>query len=164
MKQIIDKALDVTNDVLKGIIGYLKGEMILMSVTFIILSAGLYIIKAPLPLLIAFGITIFDLLPVLGSGMIMIPWAIISLIAKNTQMAAGVAILYIVLVISRQILEPVIIGKSIGLRPLITFAAGIAGSLIFGPVGLIAGPLIAIAIKSAVKKQDGGVSKEDKKA
>lgn len=162
MKKIIKNVLDIVDDVLKGITGYLKGEIILMSVTFAILSVGLYIIKAPLPLLIAFGITIFDLLPVLGSGMIMIPWAIISLITKNTQMAAGVAILYIVLVISRQILEPLIIGKSIGLRPLYTFIAGIAGSLIFGPVGLIAGPLIMILIKTIFKKRNNEIQKVNK--
>ena len=162
MKKIIKNVLDIVDDVLKGITGYLKGEIILMSVTFAILSVGLYIIKAPLPLLIAFGITIFDLLPVLGSGMIMIPWAIISLITKNTQMAAGVAILYIVLVISRQILEPLIIGKSIGLRPLYTFIAGIAGSLIFGPVGLIAGPLIMILIKAIFKKRNNEIQKVNK--
>ena len=151
MKRIFKDILDILDDLMKGIVGFMKGQIIISAVTFIFLGLGLTVIGVALPFLIALGITIFDLLPVLGSGAVMIPWAVISLIAGNTATAAGLAALYLLLTIARQLLEPLIIGKKIGVRPLYTFLSGILGSLIFGPIGLIAGPLTAVLVTSVCR-------------
>lgn len=151
MIKILRNISQILTEILQGLAGLVKGHIILMLVTFLLLSIGFLIIDIPLPFLIALGITIFDILPVLGSGMIMIPWAIISLISGNTYQAAGVAIIYLLVSISRQILEPIIVGHKIGVRPIYTFLSSIIGSIIFGPIGFLVGPLLAILLTSVYK-------------
>lgn len=160
MKNIIDFITEIINDTGKGIVGYIKSQLILMTITFIAFSIGLYIIGAPLPILIALGIAILDIVPILGSGLVMIPWSIISFISGDTDMGTKLAILYVCLVILRQIIEPKITGDQIGVRPLYTFAATVLGSIILGPIGVIAGPIIAVIINSILrvkKKWDKGI-------
>lgn len=143
-----DKFRRVINDTKKGIEGYFKAQLIMMIMTFIIFSIGLVIIDASYPLLTGFIIAIVDVLPVLGSGIIMIPWSIISLIGGNSDFAIALAIVYVVATLIRQILEPKITGDKIGIRPIYTFLATIVGTLVFGPMGIILGPIIAVIIKS----------------
>lgn len=86
----------------------------------------------------------------------MVPWSLISFISGNTDMGTKLAILYVILTIFRQVIEPKITGDQIGLRPLYTFVATALGSLILGPVGVIAGPIIAIIINSIYKAKKRG--------
>lgn len=142
--------LKIIKDTGKGIKGYIKSQLILMAITFIILAISLTIIQVPKAVLIALGISILDILPIIGSGIIMIPWSIISFISGKNQMGMNLAIIYVVLIIIRQIIEPRILGKEIGIRPLYTFMATILGSLLLGPIGVILGPLIAVVINSTL--------------
>ena len=135
----------------RGLKGYLKSQLILMGIACLILSAGLMFLKVPYFILIAIAISIIDVLPVIGSGIIIVPWSIISFILGNSYLGKGLAVIYIVLIITRQVLEPKILGKEIGVRPLYTFLATILGSIILGPVGLILGPLIAVVITSIIR-------------
>ncbi len=151
MKNFTDFIMEIIDDTGKGIIGYIKSQLILMTITFISFSIGLYIIGAPVPMLIALGIAILDIIPVLGSGLVMIPWSLINFISGNIDMGTKLAILYIILTIIRQIIEPKITGDQIGLRPLYTFTATVLGSLMLGPIGVMAGPIIAIVINSIYK-------------
>ncbi|MDU5081555.1 AI-2E family transporter [uncultured Tissierella sp.] len=141
----------IMNDTGKGIKGYMKAQVTLMIITFIILGIGLTIIDAKHPILISAGIAILDIIPVLGAGIVMIPWAVINFIIGNKDMGADLATLYVILVILRQFIEPKIVGKEIGVRPLYTFIATILGSIILGPVGIILGPLVAVIISSIMK-------------
>ena len=144
LKQIID-------DTEKGIKAYIKAQLILMCITFVITSIGLTIIDAPYPIMISLGIAILDVIPVLGAGLVMIPWSIISFITGQNEMGTNLAIVYIVLLILRQVMEPKIVGTKIGIRPLYTFIVTILGAAIMGPIGVILGPLIAIIINSIIK-------------
>lgn len=141
----------IINDTEKGIKGYIKAQVKLMFITFIIMSIGLTIIDVPYAILISLGIAILDIIPVLGAGLVMIPWSIISFIAGQNKMGINLSIIYIVLLILRQIIEPKIVGKEIGLRPLYTFGATILGAAILGPLGVILGPIIAIIINSIAR-------------
>ncbi|MCQ4923668.1 AI-2E family transporter [Tissierella carlieri] len=141
----------IMNDTGKGIKGYMKAQVTLMIITFIILGIGLTIIGAKHPILISAGIAILDIIPVLGAGIVMIPWAVINFIIGNKDMGADLATLYVILVILRQFIEPKIVGKEIGVRPLYTFIATILGSIILGPIGIILGPLAAVIISSIMK-------------
>lgn len=143
--------LQIIKDTGKGIKGYIKSQLILMIITLIILSISLTIIDVPHPILISLGISILDILPIVGSGIVMVPWAIISFIVGNNQLSISLAIVYAILIIIRQIIEPRILGKEIGIRPLYTFVATILGSMILGPIGVILGPLIAVVINSVLK-------------
>ena len=125
-------------------LGFGKAQLILFGVNFVVVTIGMIVagMKWWSPL-IAIGISLFDLLPVIGSGIVFVPWAIIALIAKNTQMAIIVGATYIAMVVLRMILDPIITGKSVGLPPIITLLASVGGMLLFGGVGAILGPVIA---------------------
>ncbi len=120
-----DFLYQIINDTGKGIKGYMKAQITLMCITFIIAGIGLTIIEAPYPILISAVIAILDIIPLLGAGLVMIPWSIISFIIGNKDMGANLAIIYVILVILRQFIEPKIVGKEIGVRPLYTFIATI---------------------------------------
>jgi predicted PurR-regulated permease PerM len=151
MDKLMEFISQMIKDTGRGLKGYLKSQLILMGIACLILSAGLMFLKVPYFILIAIAISIIDVLPVIGSGIIIVPWSIISFILGNSYLGKGLAVIYIVLIITRQVLEPKILGKEIGVRPLYTFLATILGSIILGPVGLILGPLIAVVITSIIR-------------
>lgn len=125
-------------------LGFGKAQLILFGVNFCVITIGMLItgLKWWSPL-IAVGVSLLDLLPVIGSGIVFVPWAIIALIAKNPHMAIAVGGTYIAMVVLRMVLDPVITGKNIGLSPVITLFASVGGMLLFGGVGAIVGPAIA---------------------
>ncbi len=141
----------VIYDTGKGIKGYMKAQATLMFITFIILSIGLTAIKVQYSILISAGISILDIIPVLGAGIVMLPWAIINFLIGNKEIGTDLATLYVVLVILRQLAEPKVVGKEIGVRPIYTFIATILGSMILGPIGIVLGPITAVIINSIMK-------------
>ena len=112
-----------------------------MSITFIELSIGLSILKVENSIIIAFLIAIFDILPVLGTGGIMIPWTIITAIQGNIPMAIALLVVYLVITIIRNIIEPKIVGSQIGLHPVVTLVSMFVGAQMFGVIGLFGFPI-----------------------
>ena len=151
MNNLMEFISQMIKDTGKGLKGYLKAQLILMGIIFIILTIGLRILEVPYFIWISIVVSIVDVLPVLGAGIVIVPWSVISFILGNSYLGKGLALIYIILIITRQILEPKIMGKEIGVRPLYTFLATILGSLIFGPIGLILGPLIAVLVTSIIR-------------
>ena len=125
-------------------LGFGKAQLILFGVNFAVITIGMIVAGlgwwSPL---IAVAVSLLDLLPVIGSGIVFVPWAIIALIAKNPHMAIVVGATYITMVVLRMILDPIITGKSVGLSPWITLAASVGGLILFGGAGMILGPVIA---------------------
>ena len=97
-------------------------------------------------------ISIFDILPVLGTGGIMIPWSIISLITGDIKMGILLAIVYIVVTVIRNIIEPKIVGKQLGLHPLVTLVSMFIGVNIAGIVGLFGAPILLSLLVHLNKK------------
>jgi Predicted permease len=125
-------------------LGFGKAQLILFGVNFVVITIGMIIAGLGWwSTLIAIAISLLDLLPVIGSGIVFVPWAIIALIAKNPHMAIVVGVTYIVMVVLRMILYPIITGKSVGLSPWITLLASVGGLILFGGAGMILGPVIA---------------------
>lgn len=135
----------------KKLLAYLKATFQLAILSFIILSMGLLLMGIDFWFLKAFVIALVDVIPVLGSGIVMVPWALIHLMLGNGTMAWQIGLLYIVVVATRQIAEPIITGKSIGVRPIYTFLATVVSVLIFGPIGAVWGAVIAIVIKAILE-------------
>ncbi len=133
---------------------YLKSYSVLMLITFVELWIGLLILQVPYAVVIAFGVALFDILPVFGTGGILIPWAVFSFLLGNYKMTIGLIVLDLVITIARNILEPKIVGKQIGLHPLITLVALFVGLKLFGVVGIFLFPIaISVVIQMAKNEE-----------
>jgi len=147
-KKWIKKLAKIKIEMFSMLFGYIKAVLMLMSVTFIELFIGFSFIHIRYALLLAFLVAFIDALPVLGTGSVLIPWALINYINGDFRLGTLLLILYLVIFIVRQMIEPKIIGQQIGLHPLITLAAMYAGLQLAGITGLILGPVTFLLIKS----------------
>lgn len=132
---------------------YLRAYLVIMLITFGEVFVGLLILKIPYPFLIALAVAFVDLLPLFGAGTVLLPWAIVCFIIKDVGTATGLLILYAVVTIVRQIIEPKIIGSSLGIHPLITLFAMVAALELFGIAGMILSPFILIIIKESLASE-----------
>ena len=98
--------------------------------------------------IIAIAIAIFDILPVAGSGGILIPWALVSLITGDVGEAIGLIVIYVVISAIRQYIEPKIVGDSLGVNPIITLAGLYFGLKLFGFMGMFIVPLLIMVLKA----------------
>ena len=126
--------------------GWLTAQLKLMSVTFCILAAGLTLLRIPRSLLWAFVIALVDALPVFGTGTVLIPWALVCFLQGNRVLALGIAGPYATAALTRSILEPKLLGRHLGLDPLATLAALYIGCRLWGIAGMIAAPMITVAL------------------
>lgn len=126
---------------------YVKAYALLLTITFTELALGLSLLKVEGAIAIAALIAIIDILPVLGTGLVVLPWALFSLIKGNYGMAIGLGILYLVITVIRNVLEPKVIGKQVGLHPLVILACMYAGVKMLGIIGLFVLPFAILIIK-----------------
>ncbi len=126
---------------------YIKSYFIIMSITYIELAIGLSILGIDKAFIIAFLIAIFDVLPVMGTGGIMIPWTIINFMEGNTNLGIGLLVLYIIVTVIRNIIEPKVVGDQVGLHPLVTLFSMFIGTSLFGVAGLLGFPISLAILK-----------------
>lgn len=126
---------------------YFIGLVKLAILSFIVLMIGLYLIGISNWAIKAFFIAIVDMIPLLGSGMILIPWAFIRALSGSVDVGAQLAILYVVIVVVRLIGEPLLVGKSVGVPPLLTIGITIVSIMILGPIGAVVSGVLAIPIR-----------------
>ena len=126
---------------------YIKSYFIIMSITYLELAIGLSIIGIDKAFIIAFLIAIFDVLPVMGTGGIMIPWTIINFVEGKTSLGIGLLVLYIVVTVIRNIVEPKVVGDRVGLHPIVTLFAMFIGTSLFGVAGLLSFPITLAILK-----------------
>lgn len=146
----------VVNTLLKCIVSY----AFIMGITFAELSIGFSIIGIENAVLVALTIAIFDILPVLGTGGIMIPWMIIAMLQNDYPLAIGLLIVYSVVTIVRNILEPKIVGSQVGLHPVVTLMSLFVGAQLFGVVGLFGLPITLSLLKDLNDKGTIHILKE----
>ncbi|MBQ8005119.1 MAG: sporulation integral membrane protein YtvI, partial [Clostridia bacterium] len=125
---------------------YLRAYCLILLLTFGELFVGLSLLKIDYALLLAALIAIIDILPVLGAGSVLIPWAAVLIFSGNYYMGIGLLIVYTCIAVVRQISEPKIVGGSLGLHPLLTLFAIYAGFKLFGFLGMILGPAFAVVL------------------
>ena len=141
---------------------YIKSYSLLFLLTFVELTIGFLILKIPNAVILAIIIAVFDLMPILGTGGVLLPWALMMLIMDNYGMALGILALYLVITGIRNTLEPKIVGKQIGLHPLATLAAMLLGLRLFGLVGMFAFP-ITLTVANAMRRTREQSDKDEKK-
>ncbi|MEK8212247.1 AI-2E family transporter [Paenibacillus sp. FSL L8-0463] len=143
----------VQGNVFKAIGSYLKAQLILISITFVIVLAGLFILRTGNEITMALVCAVFDVLPLLGVSTILIPWIIYLFIVGNTSLAIGLLVLLAVVLIVRQLLEPKITGNSIGVSSAFLMLSFVIFSMsAFGVAGLILSPILLILIKELIQQ------------
>ena len=119
----------------------IRSYAIIMAITFVELAIGLTLVGINHAILVALIIAVFDILPVLGTGGVMIPWTILTVIQGNYPMALGLLILYLVITVIRNFIEPKIVGSQLGLHPVVTLCSMFVGVQLLGVVGLFGFPI-----------------------
>ena len=125
----------------------LRAYLLIMLITFGELAAGLLLLRVDYALFIAALVAVLDILPLIGSGGILIPWAVIALLRGDTPLGVGILLLYGVITVVRNIIEPKIVGGQIGLHPLVTISAMFFGIKVLGVGGILLGPIGALLLK-----------------
>ena len=147
----VREVYDTTANALRA---YLRAYGLLFALTLVQLLIGFWIIGVRYAFLVAFLISILDLLPALGAAAVLIPWSALAFASGNVRVGAGLLILAGVVTLTRQIAEPKIVGKSLGLHPLLALFAMYVGLELFGAVGLVLGPCAAIVVRTVVRSGD----------
>lgn len=153
MAQLSDRGREIVRAVkiaMKDtVFSYFRAYFKLMVLTFIELAIGLTVIGVDNSVGIAFGVAIFDLLPVFGTGGIIIPWIVIDFIVGNTIEAVGLLVVYGIITVVRNFIEPKIVGDQLGLNPVVSIIAIYLGFVWFGVFGMILMP-IAVQIANSL--------------
>ena len=125
---------------------WVKAQLSLMIITFFELLVGFLLMGHPYAFLLAFSIALIDAMPILGTGTILIPWAVISLITLDFRTAIWLAGMYLVIMLVRNVIEPKIVGDQIGLHPLVTLISMYVGLQVFGLFGFVLFPILLVVI------------------
>ena len=146
------------NSALRAVGSVLRAQAILTLVAFVFLLIGFLLLNVNYPLLLSGLIALLDFLPILGVGLFLVPWGVLSLLAGEQLLGVGLLVLFTVISLVRQFLEPHVLGRGYGLHPLVTLLALYAGGRLFGFVGLLVFPMITLLLFEIL------FSDEDKKS
>jgi len=143
----------VIKELIRTILVYIKAQAITSSITFVTLLTGYSLLGFEYVLLFALFTTLFDALPVLGAGMVLGTSAFVQLVMGDFLRGAGLIGIYLVVLMIRNSVEPKIIGKGVGIHPLLILLSMYTGLQLIGGVGLILGPIFVITIRALQKAQ-----------
>lgn len=125
---------------------WLLAQCKLMSVTFAIVAAGLTLLRIPSGLLWSLLIALVDAMPILGTGTVLVPWSAVCFLQGDTPRALGILGIYITAALTRSMLEPKLLGKHLGLDPLVTLMALYIGYRLWGVGGMILAPMLTVTV------------------
>lgn len=156
-KEIIDKKRDsslfgteinrITGSIYTIGIAYLKAQIVIVVITFIVCLIGFYFAGIKYAAIYAAIVSVLDALPLLGTGLFILPVAVVYALKRKYITAVIMVIVFILCYCIREVLEPKIMGKNVGLSPVITMAAMYTGYRLFGLFGVITGPFAYIAAR-----------------
>jgi sporulation integral membrane protein YtvI len=148
-KTILKAASLVRTDLQKALFGYLRAQLILVSLTALVVIIGLIVLRVDYAITIGLLTGVADLMPYLGTGTVMVPWILYVFFAQgNIYLGVGLSILYGVILVVRQIMEPKVLASSVGLDPLATLIAMFVGLQLFGFAGLFIGPVTLVILSA----------------
>ena len=134
--------------ILGGLKKYIKAYCVIFVITFLELLVGFLILGIDYTFVLAILIAFIDFLPVFGTGAVLVPWGIIALLMKNYFLGVGIIVLYILMTVVRQIIEPKIVGKSLGVHPILTLITIYLGYKLFGLFGMVFLPIATLLLFS----------------
>ncbi|MCD5323834.1 MULTISPECIES: sporulation integral membrane protein YtvI [Pontibacillus] len=155
--KVAESGVNVFDGLQKALLGFVKAQFTLISITAFIVLLGLLILRVEYAVTIAILTGAVDLLPYLGTGFVFVPWIVYMFFTGNYFLTIGLSILYTIVIIQRQMMEPKVLSSNIGLDPLATLMALFVGFQLFGFLGLIIGPVSLVIINTL---HQSGVFKE----
>jgi sporulation integral membrane protein YtvI len=142
---------ELGKDFSKAFMGFVRAEIIVCLVSLVLSIAGLLILHTKYAIMMGTVTGIFGILPVLGVGIVLVPWAFLAFLTGKTFLAVGLLILTGVVSIIRHVIEPKILGDNVGLDPLLVLVSMYIGLAATGLIGLFLGPFVLIAYQSLKK-------------
>ena len=142
---------DVRRIFMEAFGGYLKSQLIISFVVFIILALGFFAIGQPYGLLLALGFAVLDFIPIIGSGTVMVPWAVVDIIVGDYTHAVQLMVIWGIIALFRRLGEPKILGDQTGLSPILSLVGIYVGMLVGGVLGMIVGPLLLLVLINLAK-------------
>ena len=133
---------------------YIRSYLLLMGITYLVVLVGLLLIGVDHAPLISLIIALLDVLPVIGVGTVLIPWCIFELALGSSAVGIGLAILFVLNTVLRQLLEPKLVGKSLDMHPVITLIILYVGYSLFGIGGIILTPVFALLVGALFSEED----------
>lgn len=126
--------------------GYLKTQLLLTVGVFFILLGGFLLTGQSYALLLALGLAVLDFIPIVGSGTIMVPWAVIDLFTARYDRAIAIMLIWGVVVVFRRVAEPKFLGNQTGLSSILSLASIYVGMRVGGVAGMILGPILTLVV------------------
>lgn len=145
-KKISNLLTNFKKKFLDTLIKYLRSYIIIMLITFIVMLFGFLVLKVKYAVLFAFVVAILDALPLIGVGTVLIPYSVYHLIFGNFGLGIGLMVLFVSHQLLRQFAEPKIVGKSLGIHPIVSLLLLYVGYFAFGFLGLLFVPLLGVVI------------------
>lgn len=145
------RSVEIAREIAYAFLNYIRAQAFLVSLSSVMAILGLYLLGAKYALTVGLLIGFFDLIPVIGPATIIFPWAIWSFISGEIAFGFKLLILYLVIWITRQVLEAKVVAGNLGLHPLAVLAVMYVGLRLIGIPGLIFGPIILIAVLATIK-------------
>lgn len=134
------------------LVGFIRAYLMLFFMTYAILAFSLSVCGFSFAFSIALLIAFVDLLPILGSGSVLIPWSVVLFLQHEPQKAICLIVIYVILTVIRQIAEPRLIGKMLGLHPLATLLTLFFGLAAYGIAGMFLLPILTIVARGMYKR------------
>ncbi|QSX08622.1 sporulation integral membrane protein YtvI [Alkalibacter rhizosphaerae] len=144
----ITKFHAIKGNIRQSFLKLMKAYLIIMSITFTELIIAFSILQVRFALALAVIIAIADILPVVGTGGFLAPWAIYSFVTGDPRMGISLLIVYGIVLLVRQVIEPKIVGTQIGVHPVLTLGSMYVGIKLLGGIGIILGPVIFMVLRS----------------
>lgn len=132
-------------------IGYLRAYSLLMLIMFAMLCVGFLILGVQYAVLLSALFAFLDFMPVIGMEMLLLPWAVVMLSGGNWFLGFGLIVLYAVITVARQFIEPKIVGHHIGLHPIIALLSMYLGLQLFGFLGMLLLPVVLVTVRCAAE-------------
>lgn len=142
----------VLGNLRNSIFGFVRAQIVFSTMTYILTLLGLLILGIQHPFAIAFLVTLVDLLPILGVGSFLVPWAIYQALIGNWFIAIGLFVLFIIITIVRRVIEPKVLGDAVGISPLSALISLYVGYTLMGVIGLFFGPVVVL-VYEAMRKE-----------
>ena len=150
-ERFVNRYIELRQAALDGVLKMAKGYFFMFLITFSALALGFLLLGRKNWIMLAFAVSVVDILPVLGTGTVLLPWAAAELLFGGTLPAVGLVVLYLAVTVLRHIAEPKIIGRQTGLHPLLCLGAMFVGLKSVGFWGLVVFPLMLTVLLRLIK-------------